>query len=168
MAVARAGLRRVALVVLDRRRRVRCARTLDLRRRAGVAAKLESVRRIVGRLLDRERVAALVLEAATARSPTPPAFRELLVALCDEEAVWFHERDVGSVLRAIGGDAAKPDVIAEVAAEHRELAGRLDFRTRSLFRDRDHERDVRPLVNAFLLAHAVAREAARVASRPAA
>jgi hypothetical protein len=167
LAVARTGLRRVALVVLDRRRRVRFARTLDLRRRAGLGRKLDAVHRIVGRLLDRERIAVLALEAETARSPTPPAFRDLLVRLCDDEAVWMQEREVGSALRAIAGDASKTEVVTEVAAEYRELAVRLHFGGRSLFRDRDHERDARPLVHAFLLAHAVANEARTVSRRTA-
>src|SRR5207244_770453 len=122
LAVARAGLRRVAVVVLDRRRRVRFARTLDLRRRAGTGLKLEAVRKVVGHLLDRERVAVLALEASTARSPTPPGFRELLARLCDQEGVWFHERDVTSAIRQIGGDATKLDVITEIAAACPELA----------------------------------------------
>lgn len=167
LAVARIGLRRVGLVLLDRRRRVRCAQVLDLRQRPTQAARLDAVRTKVQHLVRTQNVAVLVVEAGTPRSPTPVGLGESLRAVAQEEAAWMQERSVKLALATIGHDAPKASVIAELAAEYGELAARLDLRRASLFRHRDHERDVRPLVHAFVLAHVVGLEASRGATRPA-
>ncbi|MEO5927170.1 MAG: hypothetical protein ABIO72_00695 [Patescibacteria group bacterium] len=166
LAISRSGLRRVALVVLDRRLRVRCSRVLDLRRRPDAESRLETVRRVVHRVIVDHHIAAIAVEVASKKSPAPPGFREALHGIAEEERIWIQERAPFTAMRMMGIDGSRTDVVAELAVEYPELARRLDFRRPSLFRDRDHERSVRPLVHAFVLAHAVSLEASRGAPRP--
>jgi hypothetical protein len=161
LAVTRMGLRRAGLVVLDRTRCVRYARVLDLKRHRLRSERLEALRSRVGRLSRRHGVGLITLQAPTSRSPTPPGLRDVLQQVAGEQDAWLQERSVEKALRTIAHDGAESTALVELAAEYRQLAVRLDLERSSFFRSRSHESDVRPLINAFVLAHAASLEASR-------
>ncbi|MFO0617230.1 MAG: hypothetical protein U0414_31830 [Polyangiaceae bacterium] len=165
LAIGRTGLRRIGLVVLDRRGRVCLTRILDLRRKRGHPLRLSYLRETIDGIVRYHCVAGIMLEAPTTRRPYPAGFPDTIHSVVQDHGLWFQERSPFGALRAVGIDGERHVVVAELAAEYPEVAQYIDFSRPSFFRHRDHERDVIPLIHAFALAHVVALEASRGAAR---
>lgn len=159
LAVAHSGLRRAGLVVIDRKGRVRSARCKYLRRASCAAERLNLMRKEVESLIDNHNVSLVALGTLSRQTTETNLLGNTLRQACEEANVWLREIPLSRVATIPNGE--RDAAIAELAATYPELAGRLDFSKPSLFRNGDHERELRPLVDAFLLAHAIYTDVSR-------
>jgi hypothetical protein len=126
--------------------------------------RLDVILREVAKLLVGLNVACLALDAGVAQRPCLAGLRQALRRLCREENVWLREVPLAKTMHFLDDDD-QGRLALSLAANYRKLAKRLDFSGRNPLGPIARAREQRPLIDAFILAHAIAVDAR--AARPA-
>jgi len=157
LTISFSGLRRIGFLVLDRKYRVRVARSLYLRHLDSAEHRLDLARKVIEELIQQFSIHLVVIDSVGARQKVFQGLNSITRVICETESAWRREISSHQVVNMLGG-GDRYFALTELAACYPELSKFLDFGKKKFFRNRDHERELRPLVNAFLLGHAVRLE----------
>ena len=157
LTISFSGLRRIGFLVLDRKYRVRVSRSLYLRHLDSAERRLDLARKVIEEIMQQFSIHLVVIDSIGSRQKVFQGLRNIIQAICESEGAWRREMSSHQVVEQFGG-GDRDFTLTELAVCYPELSKFLDFGKKKFFRNRDHEREMRPLVNAFLLGHAVRLE----------
>lgn len=157
LAICATGLRCAGLVALTRQGGVQKSKLLYLRALRTDAERLAAMARETEALLHTHNVAIVAVEPALARRRRLRTLHRAVAVVCRRRMVWMREVPLASALRRLGAEN-RQEAALKLAAGYPELAAQLDLTGPRLLGSRDHERELRTLVDAFLLAHVVSAE----------